>query len=295
MAKKTPGLTTAPVVPNRVTKFVSAVIPRSEINEAPYNPRFIDDRSAEKLELVLLDETIGLVEPLVFNKRTGNLVGGHQRLGRMDAIHEGANYEVPVSIIDVDEATERRINVLLNNPAMQGSWDVPKLEQLFRDENVSPFEAGFEVADLTNLFPTDVVVEFINQYIPDDPPEVVELPGETAKETLEQTADEIAEIKEARAKHKAADGEALRADHHITIVFDTPAECQRAQAALRLPVDEQFFLADRFFEAIRKHGAAFLGALAALGDAAPPVAMNDATAGTLALIADADEADHGAA
>lgn len=288
MAKKTPGLTVAAPIKNRVQKFEYATIARSDISEAPYNPRFIDAVSAEKLEAALVDADIGLVEPLVWNKRTGNLVGGHQRIGQMDAIHEGENYEVPVAVIDVDETTERKINIMLNNTSIMGSFDIPKLEQLFRDEGISPFEVGFETIDLTNMFPTEVVFEFIDKYLTDEDTTAAALPGETDTETLGNTADEIAEIKDARKKHKEADGEALRADHHFTVVFHTVADCQRAQAMLRLPPDDQFFMADRFFEAVQKYGANYFASVGAMVSTVAPPPTDAERAAPLALAHDGE-------
>ena len=278
MPKATPGLTTAPVVKNRVMKHRQGMVPRSKISEAPYNPRVITDESQRKLASSLVDPEIGLVESLVWNERTGNLVGGHQRLGIMDAVHEGENYEVPVDIIDVDEATEKKINLMLNNHGLQGTWDVPSLETMFRDQDVDPFAVGFEVMDLVNLFPTDVVKEFIEKFIPDDEPAVVGLPGETNAESLANTADEIAEIKDARKAHKDADGEALRADHMMVVVFNSAEDASRASVLLRLPPDEQFFLADRFFEATRKFGPAYYTAMATVAGSVPPA---DTGAGVL--------------
>ncbi len=51
------------------------------INLAVYNPRKDlqpGDADYEKLKKSILE--FDMVEPLVWNKRTGNLVGGHQRL-----------------------------------------------------------------------------------------------------------------------------------------------------------------------------------------------------------------------
>lgn len=51
------------------------------VRHAPYNPRL--DLKPGDPEYDKLAKVIGefdLVEPLVWNKRTGNLVGGHQRL-----------------------------------------------------------------------------------------------------------------------------------------------------------------------------------------------------------------------
>ena len=52
-----------------------------KLNPAKYNPRKDlrpGDPEYEKLKKSI--ETFGYVEPIVWNKRTGNIVGGHQRL-----------------------------------------------------------------------------------------------------------------------------------------------------------------------------------------------------------------------
>lgn len=45
-----------------------------------------------------------LVEPLVWNKRTGNLVGGHQRL---KILKEQGRTEVEVSVVDLSPIKEK--------------------------------------------------------------------------------------------------------------------------------------------------------------------------------------------
>ena len=68
-------------------------IPRNEIKEADYNPRIIDEDNLKKLTKDIREH--GLVTPLVWNKRTGVLVSGHQRLAAMDKIHrdDGISFE----------------------------------------------------------------------------------------------------------------------------------------------------------------------------------------------------------
>ena len=88
-------------------------IPRSQIKRAEYNPRIIDEESLKKLTKDIREH--GLVTPLVWNKRTGVLVSGHQRLVAMDKIHRKKDYEVPVAVIDVDEKEEKQLNVQMNN------------------------------------------------------------------------------------------------------------------------------------------------------------------------------------
>nr|WP_281242048.1 ParB N-terminal domain-containing protein [Marininema mesophilum] len=54
---------------------------KSKINPASYNPRKNlkpGDDEYEKLKRSI--NHFGYIEPLVWNSRTGNLVGGHQRL-----------------------------------------------------------------------------------------------------------------------------------------------------------------------------------------------------------------------
>lgn len=128
-------------------------IPRNEIKEADYNPRIIDEDNLKKLTKDIREH--GLVTPLVWNKRTGVLVSGHQRLAAMDKIHRKKDYEVPVAVIDVDEKEERQLNVQMNNPSLQGSWDLQALADL-RDDGVSFEDMGFNKADIDFMFDGEV-------------------------------------------------------------------------------------------------------------------------------------------
>ena len=105
-----------------------------QINPAAYNPR-IDlrpgDPDYEKLKKSI--ETFGYVEPLVWNSRTGNLVGGHQRLKIL--MEKGAK-EVDVSVVDLDSEKEKALNLALNK--ISGDWDIEKLGELLDELNKSP-------------------------------------------------------------------------------------------------------------------------------------------------------------
>lgn len=106
------------------TRVTVETIPLSQINPAPYNPRVKlvkGDPDYEDIENSL--ETFGLVELLVWNKRSGNLVGGHQRFNIVAA--SGAK-DVQVSVVDLDDAMERALNLRLNKT--QGRWDYPLLK-----------------------------------------------------------------------------------------------------------------------------------------------------------------------
>ena len=125
-------------------RFKYGTVKRSQIKFADYNPRIIDESNQKKLIKAIREN--GLIEPLVWNKRTGVLVGGHQRLTAADKIYRKKDYEVPVAIIDVDEKTEKKLNVQLNNPSMQGEWDLDELAKL--SDDVSFEDMGFNKADI---------------------------------------------------------------------------------------------------------------------------------------------------
>ena len=97
-----------------------------QLNEAAYNPRIPLEPGMpewEKLRNSIVQ--FGNVEPIVWNKRTGNVVGGHQRLKVLKSL----GYEaVPCSIVDLSEEDEKLLNVALNK--IKGQWDYEKLEEL---------------------------------------------------------------------------------------------------------------------------------------------------------------------
>ncbi|HEM2233593.1 TPA: ParB N-terminal domain-containing protein, partial [Listeria monocytogenes] len=71
----------------------------SKINPAAYNPR-IDlmpgDLEYEKLKKSI--EEFGYIDPLIWNERTGNLVGGHQRY---KILLEGKPENLTVSVVNL--------------------------------------------------------------------------------------------------------------------------------------------------------------------------------------------------
>jgi hypothetical protein len=97
-----------------------------ELNPAAYNPRKTlapGDAEYEQIKQSII--TFGMVEPIVWNRQTGNIVGGHQRLTVLrDLGHE----TVEASVIDITEAQEKALNIALNK--ISGEWDDDKLTAL---------------------------------------------------------------------------------------------------------------------------------------------------------------------
>jgi hypothetical protein len=91
------------------------LMPIDQLKPAPYNPRSINVDALRGLGRSI--DEFGLVEPIVWNRRTGHVVGGHQRL---EALIERGVTETPVVVVDIDETREKALNVSLNNPNIQG-------------------------------------------------------------------------------------------------------------------------------------------------------------------------------
>lgn len=92
-------------------------MPISELKPSPQNPRKITPEAFEGLKNSL--KRFGIVQSIILNKRTGHVVGGHQRVAALKALgHEAA----PVTIVDISETDEQLLNVSLNNPHIQGQF-----------------------------------------------------------------------------------------------------------------------------------------------------------------------------
>jgi hypothetical protein len=135
------------MVKTQFEKFEVIEIARSEIKNAPYNPRKISERARKRLSDNI--KNIGNLAPIIWNARTGNIVGGHQRISVIDTLMKKKDYTLTVSKVDLDEKTEREQNIFLNSPDAQGEWDIPKLKEMFLDPNVTIENAGFNMSDLT--------------------------------------------------------------------------------------------------------------------------------------------------
>lgn len=130
--------------------FTVTTINRSDLKNADYNPRVMTDGERDKLKAALARH--GLVAPITWNKRTGNIVGGHQRIGIMDSLMKSKSYQLQVAVIDVDDNRERELNVLLNNQSAAASWDMDGLRKLLEDPAITLEGVGFDQTDIIGMF-----------------------------------------------------------------------------------------------------------------------------------------------
>jgi len=126
-------------------------IPRSRITPSGYNPRRMSDGARKLLRANIM--RLGVMGGIVWNARTGNLVGGHQKLSILDGLHrygpeDGANdYLLRVERVDLSPREEREQNIFLNSPNAQGELDGNLLRDMVGD--IDPALAGLDAFDLS--------------------------------------------------------------------------------------------------------------------------------------------------
>lgn len=186
----------------------------SQINPAAYNPR-VDlqpgDTEYEKLKRSINE--FGYVEPLVWNERTGNLVGGHQRLKIL--LDEGLT-EVDVSVVDMDLAKEKALNIALNK--IEGDWDNSKLKDLLEELNSGDFDVeltGFDMEEMEEL----MTQYFDEEEIKEDEFDIDEA-AEQAKEKTRSSSGDIWQL----GNHKLLVGDATNENDILALMGEKEAD-----------------------------------------------------------------------
>ena len=123
----------------------------ADLIPADYNPRKdLKPGDAEYEKLKRSIEQFGYVEPVIWNKTTGFVVGGHQRL---KVLLDMGITEVECVVVELDAEKEKALNIALNK--ISGEWDKDKLALLIADLQGADFDVsltGFEPAEIDSLF-----------------------------------------------------------------------------------------------------------------------------------------------
>ena len=100
------------------------MLPIDQMKPAPYNPRVDlspDDPIVLSLKESMKDKGRGIVAASVWNKRTGNIVGGNIRY----KAYQLAGFKaVPVNVVDLPLDEEMTLNIALNR--ISGEFDAMK-------------------------------------------------------------------------------------------------------------------------------------------------------------------------
>ena len=220
---------------SKYIKSESMELNRSAIHFADYNPRKLSEESRKTLKRGI--KKFGLVGGIVVNKRTGlTVVSGHQRLSVMDELQKfpDNDYKIRVDVIDVDEKQEKELNILMNNPNAQGSWDYDTLARLVPDIDYK--DAGLTDADL-NMIGCDFLLQTEEENSLAGALEEMMQPvteqkeAEKAAKQLER-AEKVAHMKDVKQQVKeAAQKQAQDMDAYVMLSFDTfeakAAFCER--------------------------------------------------------------------
>ncbi len=126
-------------------------LPKEKLNPAVYNPRVdLQPGDAEYEKLLRSVEEFGYVEPVIWNKRTGNIVGGNQRFKVLTQL---GFEEIDSVVVDLDEYREKALNVALNK--ISGEWDISKLYDVvteIQQGGLDPTLTGYEVPEIDKMY-----------------------------------------------------------------------------------------------------------------------------------------------
>lgn len=154
-------------------------VPISQLKPAKYNPRKDlkpGDTEYEKLKRSICE--LGYVEPVVWNRQTGSVVGGHQRLKVMRDL---GYTEIECVVVELDERREKALNLALNR--IQGEWDENKLAELIAELDANAFDVsltGFDASEIDELLDRWYSREAVqDDFDVDKEKEAIEESGET--------------------------------------------------------------------------------------------------------------------
>lgn len=145
----------------------------ADMNRAAYNPRV--DLQPEDEEYQAIERSLkrhGLVQPIVWNRRTNTVVSGHQRLTVLEAQGET---EVTVSVVDLDDIQEKELNVALNK--ITGKWDDDKLSVILNELGDEATDTGFTLPEIDVL--RDELKSYFDDVTAPDEEEPTEEPEES--------------------------------------------------------------------------------------------------------------------
>jgi len=218
---------------NELEVFEVVKVNRRDIHGAPYNPRKITEGNRKRLKAGL--KTYGNVQPIVVNKPTMNIVGGHKRLNEFDDLLRRPDYELTVAMINVSEKDEAAINVLLNNESVMGTWDIPALQnikELYPDINYE--DMGFDQSDINVMLleTSQENFDLVSDVVSEAKKEVKN--AESYREAKKNQREAIKEAKE------AGEADVTSIDYVIQIVFPNNHEKHEFMRKIHKPEKETY-------------------------------------------------------
>jgi DNA modification methylase len=150
------------------------IVKLTDMKPAKYNPRKDlqpGDPEFEKLRNSI--KKFGYLDRIIWNDRTGNIVGGHQRYKVLS--FEGIA-EAEVTVVSLNDDDEKALNVALNK--ISGDWDEDLLAELLNDLEQNEYDmdlTGFDQEEIDNYLDKYTDNQDVEEEEPFDPEEEVEM------------------------------------------------------------------------------------------------------------------------
>ncbi|SUJ19205.1 Uncharacterised protein [Sphingobacterium spiritivorum] len=204
-----------------LSKYISSEsvqVNRSQISFADYNPRTISESAKKKLKANI--KRLGVMGGIVWNERTGNIVGGHQKVKILDELHgyseddKSKDYVLTVEKVNLSPKEEKEQNLFLNNKSAQGETDNDLLAMMITDIDY----------DLAGLDKFDLQLAGIELPSLDDDIHADIDPFETLRE-LEKVKSPSDKKQDIQAKKEAVREKAIndmaKRETYVTLVFNS--------------------------------------------------------------------------
>jgi len=200
-----------------ITKFQNtnqSKVLRSSIKFASYNPRTISEKSLKALKANI--KRIGLLGGIVINKKTSNIVSGHQRVTALDQLNKYKeetkenDYTFIAEIVELDEIAEKEQNVFMNSTSAQGEFDNEKLSLLLPDIDYK--NAGLDDYDIGIIAAESPNINFGNNSEVEEDIQEMDKPFEDRKEAIKE--------KKQKAQEKI-ENDMNEGDPYFTVTFDS--------------------------------------------------------------------------
>lgn len=128
----------------------------AELTPADYNPRAMSAAAMRGLRKSI--ERFGLVQLIVWNKRTNRIVSGHQRFRVLKAKRVK---ETDIVVVDLPESEEKALNLAMNNQAITGEFTAAVADILTELKTELPeYFEELRLDEIDVVVPTDVEVEY---------------------------------------------------------------------------------------------------------------------------------------
>lgn len=224
----------------KIKQSDTIIIKRSQINFAPYNPRKKDAKVVEKLRKNF--RKVGFLGGIVWNERTGNLIGGHKRTEALDLIHgydgtAATDYEIKVERIDVDEKTEKEQNIFLNSKNAQGEMDFELLADIIGDIDIEAAAiSDYDISIIESIVPNFTLGD--NSDIVSD----INKMESVSNEQREQTKQKRKEMRNGTSEK--------RLPFYFTVTFDSYDLKAEFLESIGINGDDVFITGERFVKQI---------------------------------------------